>query len=137
MVADEDILLGRGFVTAAQDPQYDMMRQWSWDSAWITIVYRMGLAGATVFAALLVAYAARAFWLFLRSDPWAEEYGLIWFTFLVATGIGSFIGWGFMDQTRYPMNLWFLAFLAAGSCCHRLPGMRSRQRRPPGAGRGG
>ena len=122
LVADDDIVLGRGFVTAAQDPQYTMMRQWSWDSAWISIVYRTGLAGAAVFAALLVAYAARAFWLFLRPDPWAEEYGLLWFTFLVATGIGSFIGWGFMDQTRYPMNLWFLAFLAAGVLLPQVAG---------------
>jgi hypothetical protein len=122
MVADDDIVLGRGFVTAAQDSQYDMMTQWSWDSAWIAIVYRMGLAGAAAFAALLVAYAARAFWLFLRPDPWSEEYGLLWSTFLVATGIGSFIGWGFMDQTRYPMNLWFLAFLAAGVLLPRTTG---------------
>ena len=114
MVADDDIVLGSGFVSAAQDPLYTMMKEWSWDSAWIAIIYRMGLAGVAVFAVLLLAYAARAFWLFLRPDPWAEEYGLLWFTFLVATGIGSFIGWGFMDQTRYPMNLWFLAFLAAG-----------------------
>ena len=105
MMAAEDIVLGRGFVTAAQDPQYSMMTQWSWDSAWIAIVYRTGLAGAAAFAALLVAYTARAFWLFFRPDPWSEEYGLLWLTFLVATGIGSFIGWGFMDQTRYPMNL--------------------------------
>jgi hypothetical protein len=122
MVADEDIVLGRGFVTEAQDPQYGMMTQWSWDSAWIAIVYRMGLAGAAAFAALLAAYAARAFWLFLRKDPWSEEYGLLWLTFLVATGIGSFIGWGFMDQTRYPMNLWFLAFLAAGVLLPRTVG---------------
>ena len=120
MMAAEDIVLGRGFVTEAQDPQYGMMTQWSWDSAWIAIVYRMGLAGAAAFAALLVAYAARAFWLFLRPDPWSEEYGLLWLTFLVATGIGSFIGWGFMDQTRYPMNLWFLAFLAAGVLLPRM-----------------
>ena len=122
MMAAEDIVLGRGFVTAAQDPQYSMMTQWSWDSAWIAIVYRTGLAGAAAFAALLVAYTARAFWLFFRPDPWSEEYGLLWLTFLVATGIGSFIGWGFMDQTRYPMNLWFLAFLAAGVLLPRTAG---------------
>jgi hypothetical protein len=127
MVADDDIVLGRGFVTPAQDPQYRTMTEWSWDSAWIAIIYRMGLAGVVVFGALLVAYSARAFWLFLRPDPWAEEYGLLWFTFLVATSVGSFIGWGFMDQTRYPMNLWFLAFLAAGAllpqvAVERVPG---------------
>jgi len=125
MVADDDIVLGSGFVSAAQDPLYTMMTEWSWDSAWIAITYRMGLAGVAVFAVLLLAYAARAFWLFLRPDPWAEEYGLLWFTFLVATGIGSFIGWGFMDQTRYPMNLWFLAFLAAGVLLPHAAGQTS------------
>lgn len=133
LMAADDIVLGRGFVTAAQDPQYDMMTQWSWDSAWIAIVYRLGLAGVVVFAALLVAYAARAFWLFLRPDPWSEEYGLLWFTFLVATGIGSFIGWGFMDQTRYPMNLWFLAFLAAGVLLPQTAGEAEPLAAPSGA----
>ena len=124
-MARDDILLGRGFVTAAQDPMYQTMTEWSWDSAWIAVIYRMGLAGVVVFGALLVAYAVRAFWLFLRQDPWEEEYGLLWFTFLVATAIGSFIGWGFMDQTRYPMNLWFLAFLAAGVVLPQVAGERA------------
>ena len=75
-MAEDDIVLGRGFVTAEQDPQYQMMTQWSWDSAWVAIIYRMGLAGAVVFGALLAAYAVRAVRLFLRPDPWAEEYGL-------------------------------------------------------------
>jgi len=124
IVAKGDIILGRGFSAADQDPLHETMRQWSWDSAWITIVYRMGLAGVVVFGALLAAYAARALWLFFRRDPWEEEYGLLWFTFLVATAIGSFIGWGFMDQTRYPMNLWFLAFLAAGVLLPRVAASR-------------
>lgn len=125
IMAEEDIVLGRGFVTAEQDAQYQMMTQWSWDSAWVAIIYRMGLAGAVLFGALLAAYAVRAIRLFLRPDPWAEEYGLIWFAFLVATAIGSFIGWGFMDQTRYPMNLWFLAFLAAGVVLPQAAGERT------------
>ena len=124
LVAERELVLGRGFETAGQDPLHQTIKEWSWDSAWITIVYRMGFAGVVVFGALLVAYAARAFWLFLRPDPWAEEYGLLWFTFLVATAISSFIGWGFMDQTRYPMNLWFLAFLAAGVVLPQLAGQR-------------
>jgi hypothetical protein len=124
MVTEDDIVLGRGFMTPEQDTQYRMMTEWSWDSAWIMIVYRMGLAGVVVFGALLVAYAARALWLFYRPDPWSEEYGLLWFTFLIATAIGSFIGWGFMDQTRYPMNLWFLAFLAAGVLLPQMAGQR-------------
>lgn len=120
MVVEQDVFLGFGFETAEQDPLYETVLQWSWDSAWITILYRMGFAGAVVFGAMLLAYAVRAFWLFLRRDPWAEEYGLMWFTFIVATGISSFIGWAFMDQSRYPMNLWFLAFLAAGVLLPRL-----------------
>jgi hypothetical protein len=120
MVAAQDFLLGFGFETAEQDPLYETVRQWSWDSAWITILYRMGFAGAVAFGAVLLAYAARAFWLFIRRDPWSEEYGLMWFTFIVATAISSFIGWAFMDQSRYPMNLWFLAFLAAGVLLPRV-----------------
>jgi len=120
MVGDRDPLFGFGFETAARDPLYETIRQWSWDSAWITILYRMGYAGAAAFGAVLLAFAARAFWLFLRRDPWAEEYGLMWFAFIVATAISSFIGWAFMDQSRYPMNLWFLAFLAAGVLLPRL-----------------
>ena len=127
LVADDEIVLGRGFATAEQDPLYQTMREWSWDSAWIAIVYRMGLAGVVVFAALLVAYAARALWLFRQQDVWAEEYGLLWFTYLVATAISSFIGWGFMDQTRYPMNLWFMAFLAAGVVLPQVAGQRLPQ----------
>jgi hypothetical protein len=120
MQTREDLLLGSGFVTPAQDPMYQTMTEWSWDSAWIAVVYRMGLAGVLAFGALFLAYVARALWLFFRRDPWADEYGLLWFTFLVATLISSFIGWEFMDQTRYPMNLWYLAFLAAGVLLPRL-----------------
>jgi hypothetical protein len=115
LVARDDAVLGRGFLSPAQDPFYQTMVEWGWDSAWIAVLNRTGLLGAGVFAALFAAYAVRAVWLMRRDDAWSQDYGLLWFIYLVVMAIGSFIGWGFMDTTRYPMNLWFFAFVAAGA----------------------
>jgi hypothetical protein len=120
LTARDDVVLGRGFLSPAQDPLYQTMVEWGWDSAWIAIVNRMGLLGVVVFGAILAAFAARALWLMRRKDPWSQDYGLLWFTFLVVTAIGSFIGWGFMDTTRSPLNLWFLAFVTAGAVLPQL-----------------
>jgi hypothetical protein len=106
------------------------MVEWGWDSAWIAVLNRMGLLGVAVFLALFAAFTARAVWLMRRrDDPWAQDYGLLWFTFLVVTAIGSYIGWGFMDTTRYPMNLWFLAFVAAGVVLPQLAAEPAEERR--------
>ncbi len=115
IISRDDAVLGRGFVPKDQDPLYQTMVEWGWDSAWIAVLNRLGLAGVAAFLLLFAAYLARSVWLMRRRDDrWAQDWGLLWFTYLVVMLIGSYIGWGFMDTTRYPMNLWFLAFVAAG-----------------------
>lgn len=120
IVSQDSIVLGSGFVSAAQDPLQLRIVQFSWDSAWVAVIYRLGLVGLVLFVVLFAVYSARALLLLMRGDPWEQDYGLLWFAYLVAFTIGSFIGWGFMDATRYPMNLWFLAFISGGVLLGRL-----------------
>jgi len=112
-VKSTDAVLGKGFVSEAQDSTVAPMKRSSADGDWLPILYRLGIAGVVLFALLFLLYCARAFRLALHGSGDSEFLGLVWLTFLVTLFIGGLAGWNIMEPNRIVMGLWPFAFLAA------------------------
>jgi hypothetical protein len=108
-----DPVLGVGFASAAQDPGYLDMQTYSADSIWVRLVYTLGIMGLVLFAGLIAAFALRAAWMARSREVSTEYAGLVWLPYFVGMALGSFIGAGALDPTRWCLNLFPFAFLAA------------------------
>jgi hypothetical protein len=113
IVRADDVLFGLGYPQASQTPEAGQVRLWGADMAWITVIYRLGLAGVVVFVVILIGYGMRAAQLFIRGSGDREYLGLLFLLAIVATALSTATTWAFMQQGALPMGLWLFAFLAA------------------------
>lgn len=111
--SDTDALLGVGFPAAGQDSRLGAIERWSADMLWVSLVYRLGLVGVALFAALSFAYLGRAVVTFLRFSGDVEYLGLVWLGVIAGTMMGTFVSWSVANPNRLPLGLWPFAFLAA------------------------
>ena len=77
------------------------------DTAWILVLYRLGVAGVTVYVAMFIGFGARAFRVYTSGTGDREYLGLV---LLAALLTGTW--WGFMQLGVLPMGLWRFAFVA-------------------------
>jgi len=106
-------LLGEGLVSAAEDPHAADVEWMSADLVWVPVLFRFGLLGVAVVAAVYVSAAWRATRLALSGAGEAELMALILLGLVVGLFLEGFVSWTFLNSSRYPLGLWFLALLAA------------------------
>jgi hypothetical protein len=113
VVRAKDLVFGLGYPPESATPEAEQVRLWGSDMAWITVVYRLGVAGVLVFVILFVSYGARAFMLFMRGSDDGEYLGLVFALAIAGIALSTAGTWAFMKQGGLPLGLWIFAFLAA------------------------
>ena len=119
LVERSDLTFGIGFPPPAQAASSAQIEFWGADTAWILVVYRLGIAGVLVFLALFIGFGARAFRLFMSGTGDREYLGLVFLAAIVASALLTGSSWGFMQPGVLPIGLWIFAFVAAEA---RRPG---------------
>ena len=82
------------------------------DTAWILVLYRLGVAGVVVYVAMFIGFGARAFRLFTSGTGDREYLGLVLLAGMFASALLTGTSWGFMQPGMLPMGLWLFAFVA-------------------------
>jgi hypothetical protein len=108
-----DLLFGFGFPSRGGAPSFAQVETWSWDMAWISVLYRFGVAGVLVFVAMFVGFGARAFRIFMSGSGDSEYLGLLFFAAIICAAVETGISQGFMEPGVFPLALWMFAFVAA------------------------
>lgn len=112
-VAPQGHLIGAGFVSAGQDPHAATVAVMTEDIVWALVVYRLGLVGAVLVAALYGASIWRAVKLSSDTNHEAEFLSLVLLGTIVASLLEGGASWSILDPTQAPMALWFLPLLVA------------------------
>jgi len=123
MIGQSNIVLGVGFPPTAQDSRVFLITHWRADMLWIPIVFHLGLAGLVLIATLLFLHWIRALRLFLSESGERAVLGLTFFLLLSSVAVEGLFSSSFMYWLRYPLGLWYLAFLAVGAA--RGPGLEA------------
>lgn len=132
-VRDESVILGQGYVNAAQEPHAGDIEWMSADLVWVPVLYRLGLLGVAAVAALFAAALWRGAALALRPPPRAGDAAAVPTAALDAAGLlplvltavvaglvlEGFVSWTFLNPERTPLGLWWLALLVAEAARRR------------------
>jgi O-antigen ligase len=89
------------------------------DLLWVPVLYRLGMLGIVVVAALFLAYGWRALSLSISGSGDAEMLALVFLGSLVGLFLEGFVSWTVLNPERYPLGLWLFAFAAAEACRRR------------------
>ena len=124
-IAKSDAALGAGFVSAAEDPFADQVREMQSDIVWVPILYRLGLLGVALWVALFVGYAWRAARLAASHAKDVELFGIVLLGVVVGLFLQGFVSWTLMQPGRFALALWAFAFIGATAGAARaLPAAR-------------
>jgi O-antigen ligase len=118
-IGDESHALGQGFASPAQNAPAGDVEWMAADLIWVPVLYRLGLVGLALIAALFATYAWRALSLGVTGNGDAEFLGLVFLGTLVGVFLEGFVSWTLLNPERYPMGLWLFALVAAEACRRR------------------
>jgi O-antigen ligase len=118
-IGDESHALGQGFASPAQHAPAGSIEWMAADLIWVPVLYRLGLVGLALVAALFATYVWRALSLGITGTGDAEFLGLVFLGTLVGVFLEGFVSWTLLNPERYPMALWLFALVAAEACRRR------------------
>lgn len=112
MLRKYNLLTGLGMVTIVTNPAVFYFTQWTADITWVAVLYRYGLIGIVLFAAIFLIFGIRTLIRYFKTtNSGEEEYWLMFFLVIVGTVGESFFSWTILDPRNYTLALWFLVFI--------------------------
>ena len=113
LLRDHNLMTGMGMASVITNPAVFSLTQWTADITWVAVLYRYGLIGIVLFAAIFIVSGIRTLINYFQA-PYSseEEYWLMFFLVLVGTAAESFVSWTIFDPRSYTLALWFLVFIA-------------------------
>ena len=118
-ITPESPLFGQGFAAPDQVSTAGDVEWMSADLVWVPVLYRLGVLGIAIVAALFFVYWWRALSLSISGRGDAEMLALVFLGSLVGLFLEGFVSWTILNPERYPLGLWLFAFAAAEACRRR------------------
>lgn len=112
MLRNSEIYIGAGFPIEERDSRIFYINQWRADYVWIPVLFHLGGVGVIGFASLLFLGLLKSWKLFWHYTGEGEFLGMVLFSFLLAVVVEGFFSASFMYWIRYPLGLWYLAFVS-------------------------
>ena len=113
--------IGAGFVGPAQDLRVPIVNEWTADTAWVAVLFRLGLVGIALIAVMHYQFFVASLKLATSKTGEAEVLGWLFVLMLPALIMQGGVSWAFMDPDRYTLGFWYLAFLAPLIARHAAP----------------
>jgi len=112
MLRNNHLFTGLGMATVITNPVVYYLTQWTADITWVAVLYRYGLIGIVLFAAIFLVFGMRTLISYFQAtSSGEEEYWLMFFLVIVGTVGESFVSWTIFDPRNYTLALWFLVFI--------------------------
>jgi hypothetical protein len=113
MLRNNNLLTGLGMATEVIYPNIYYLTKWTSDITWVAILYRYGIIGIVLFAALFLTNGIRTIAEYFRAASQEdEEYWLMFFLIIAATFAESFVSWTIFDYRNITLALWSFVFVA-------------------------
>ena len=121
----DNLLLGVGFPSSAQDVRVTEVGIMAPDLVWVPTVWNLGLLGVAGLAGVFIAFAWRATSMSLASEGDAAFLSNVLLGVTVGVFLLGFVEWTIFDPWHTPLALSFLALLTIEACRQRAEARQS------------
>lgn len=110
-VGQDGRAIGVGFPSSTVDSRVTRMEGMAPDIVWVPVLFRLGVIGVALFAALYLSGLWRAGRSMLRAPEEREYLWLVLACVVLASAFEGFVSWTFMNPFKTPLGLWPFALV--------------------------